>query len=191
MRYQLFNGEKTVSNNIKMLKIYYQLCFLVSGLFLLLTIILPFFLDKTGFVSIISDLFGIICHQNPERSIFVLGNSMPLCARCFGMAVGTFAACCVGVLLTPVGSFFDRCMTYFHLPKEEKNLKYLAIILMILMVPMMADGFIQLLTDYESTNVLRVMTGTIFGYARGVLLSSACLTVILYLIKIKNTRVKE
>jgi uncharacterized membrane protein len=34
----------------------------------------------------------------------------------------------------------------------------------ILMIPMVADGFIQLRSRYESTNFRRVVTGTLFGY---------------------------
>ena len=33
------------------------------------------------------------------------------------------------------------------------------------MVPMVADGFCQMLTAYESTNWRRLMTGGLFGYA--------------------------
>lgn len=33
------------------------------------------------------------------------------------------------------------------------------------MVPMVADGTVQLLTRYESTNFRRVVTGFLFGYA--------------------------
>ena len=172
-----------------MIKTYYLLCFLVSGIFLLLTILIPLLIDKAGFANTINDLFGIICHQIPERSLFIFGNPMPLCIRCFGMAVGTFAACCIGVLLTPIGQFFDRCMAYFHMSGEEM-MKYLVIILLILMIPMMADGFIQLISNYESTNLIRLITGIMFGYARGVLLSSACLTIILYLKKIWVEKIK-
>lgn len=32
------------------------------------------------------------------------------------------------------------------------------------MVPMIVDGFIQLLTRYESTNPRRCVTGFLFGY---------------------------
>ena len=35
----------------------------------------------------------------------------------------------------------------------------------VLMVPMIADGLIQRLTPYESNNITRVITGTLFGYA--------------------------
>ena len=34
-----------------------------------------------------------------------------------------------------------------------------------LMVPMVADGFCQMLTAYESTNWRRLVTGGLFGYA--------------------------
>lgn len=33
------------------------------------------------------------------------------------------------------------------------------------MIPMVLDGTIQLLTRYESTNLRRVVTGYLFGYA--------------------------
>ena len=34
----------------------------------------------------------------------------------------------------------------------------------VMMVPMIADGLIQLLTRYESTNLRRLLTGMLFGY---------------------------
>ncbi len=37
------------------------------------------------------------------------------------------------------------------------------------MVPMVADGFIQLLSRYESTNPRRLVTGLLFGYGFAVL----------------------
>lgn len=35
----------------------------------------------------------------------------------------------------------------------------------LLMLPLIADGFIQLKTSYESTNLRRVVTGFLFGFA--------------------------
>ena len=45
----------------------------------------------------------------------------------------------------------------------------------LIMVPMAADGLIQLKTSYESTNIRRLVTGILFGYSLIVLflLSSA------------------
>ena len=39
----------------------------------------------------------------------------------------------------------------------------------LLMIPMIADGFIQLKTSYVSTNPRRLITGFLFGYALFVL----------------------
>ena len=36
---------------------------------------------------------------------------------------------------------------------------------LVIMVPMVADGFIQLKTRYESTNTRRFLTGLPFGYS--------------------------
>lgn len=40
---------------------------------------------------------------------------------------------------------------------------------LVLMVPMVADGFLQLKTRYESTNRRRLLTGIPFGYSLVVL----------------------
>ena len=34
----------------------------------------------------------------------------------------------------------------------------------VLLLPLMVDGLVQLLTPYESTNLRRVITGILFGY---------------------------
>lgn len=171
----------------RLLKAYYLLCLLISGIFLLLTILLPFCAESYTICTVLYDGFGILCHQKVERTFCLFNNPMPLCARCFGMAVGTFAACCIGMMVQPSGPLLNRCMAYFHLSKEE-HLKYLVLILLILMIPMMADGFIQLITPYLSNNYLRVLTGVMFGYARGLLLSSAGLSCILWAKKTMSSR---
>jgi uncharacterized membrane protein len=37
-------------------------------------------------------LCGFICHQRPERSFFLDGSQLPLCARCSGLYAGAAAA---------------------------------------------------------------------------------------------------
>lgn len=39
----------------------------------------------------------------------------------------------------------------------------------LLMIPMVLDGMIQLKTSYHSNNFKRVVTGTLFGYALAML----------------------
>jgi hypothetical protein len=43
---------------------------------------------------------------------------------------------------------------------------------MLLCLPLIFDGFLQLLTSYESNNFKRVLTGIPFGFGLGILLSS-------------------
>lgn len=84
-------------------------------------------------------VFG--CHCRPERSLFLGGRKFPICARCTGELAGilTGMVCC----------FFFRPSVW---------------ICVILMLPMILDGLVQQLTSYESTNVKRLLTGTLFGF---------------------------
>ena len=85
-------------------------------------------------------IFG--CHCKPDRSFILRGRQFPICARCTGELIGMLA----GVV----------CCFAFRPPVW---------ICILLMLPMIADGLIQRLTTYESSNIKRVITGTLFGYA--------------------------
>jgi uncharacterized membrane protein len=89
------------------------------------------------------------CHQRAERSFFLNGNQMPFCARCtsifFGLAIG--AAILIFLCL-------------------ELHIFWILLGL----VPMALDGGIQLFTDYESTNIMRFLTGSIAGIVTGIAL---------------------
>lgn len=84
-------------------------------------------------------VFG--CHCRSDRSFFFRGQQFPLCARCTGELAGMIIASCTAFFLEP--SLY---------------------IVILLMIPMVVDGFCQLLTDYESTNIRRFLTGCLFGY---------------------------
>ena len=81
------------------------------------------------------------CHCRADRSFFWHGKQFPVCARCTGELVGAVVALIL--------CFFQRPAAWIPLA---------------LMVPMIADGFIQLTTRYESTNPRRFSTGLLFGY---------------------------
>ena len=84
-------------------------------------------------------IFG--CHCLDSRSFHFRGRRFPLCARCTGELVGIAAA---------VGSFAFVC------PPVP--------VLLVLMIPMVLDGGIQMFTAYESGNVRRLITGILFGF---------------------------
>ncbi len=83
------------------------------------------------------------CHARPDRSFYFRGKQFPICARCtgelIGMLLGILVACCFGC-----PSFWVACL---------------------MMLPLVADGFTQKLTAYESNNIRRLWTGILFGIA--------------------------
>lgn len=119
----------------------------------------PLLQDTAG---VIKFLYHFICHQFPRRSLFVLGYQMAVDARSFALYVAFLAG----------GIAFGRA---------RRKLKPLPLWLYgLFMLPIAVDGFSQLfgvpmprgigpgwqlLWTVESNNVLRVITGSIFGLA--------------------------
>ena len=89
------------------------------------------------------------CHQHASRSFFLNDNQMPFCARCTAIFLGVVIG--VAILMFLV---------------IELNIW----MLLLGLVPMGLDGGIQLLTDYESNNLFRFITGTIAGITAGLAL---------------------
>ena len=83
------------------------------------------------------------CHARPERSFFFRGKQFPICARCTGELIGMLAG-------IPIAIFAG----YPDFP-----------VVILMMIPMVLDGFLQLLTTYESGNIRRLLTGMLFGVA--------------------------
>jgi len=146
--------------------------FLIFLFWILLQLIAPFVLPR-GSVADLSGLVGIsdneqvisqmsapwnsiysigdrLCHQIAERSFFLNGNQMPFCARCtaiwLGLAMG------LGLMI-------------FYKIKLDEKLIYMIIIGII---PIAVDGLGQLFGLWESTNVIRFITGFIIGIICGV-----------------------
>lgn len=92
------------------------------------------------------------CHCRPDRSFYYRGRQFPICARCTGELAGILALLLTWFWTHP-GAVCSLC----------------------LLVPLTADGVIQLRTSYESNNLRRLWTGLLFGYglANLLLLSSA------------------
>ena len=90
-------------------------------------------------MTITKKLWG--CHQKPERSFFLYGYQFPLCARCTGVFIGY------------VCSFF-LFVFGFSIPN---------IVCILLLLPLVLDGMIQLFFYIMSNNTRRFITGTLFG----------------------------
>lgn len=93
---------------------------------------------------VIYTLGDVFCHQKVERSFHLNGNQMPFCARDIGIFIGLL----IGIL----GNII------FRIPPT-------VLLILLLLMPMFIDGMMQEISDYESTNSLRILTGILGGSA--------------------------
>jgi uncharacterized membrane protein len=111
------------------------------------------------------------CHQKSERSWEINGNQLAVCVRDVGLFLGLF----MGALFwrskglnrwTVRDSFLSvfRDENIKLLYVEDRRMLAMVLFLSIGALPIGFDGFYQLLTDYESTNPIRLITGTIAGF---------------------------
>lgn len=90
-----------------------------------------------------------LCHQKAERSFFVNGNQMPFCSRCTAIWLGL-----------AVGLGF---MIFYKIQLNEKFL-----FAIIGLVPIGIDGIGQLFGFWDSTNIVRFITGLLAGGVCGI-----------------------
>jgi len=93
--------------------------------------------------------FSYACHQDPDRSLFLFGNQLPVCAR----DTAIYLAMLVGGLALP-----------FLKDTRSREIPPLWIFVLA-MIPIGIDGTTQLLGWRESTNTIRIITGGIIGLA--------------------------
>jgi uncharacterized membrane protein len=94
-------------------------------------------------------MFSFLCHQIPERSFYLEGHPLGVCARCTGIYVG-FAA---GVLSYP----FVRSLRTADSPSR--------LWLLPACVPIAVDFALGFFHIWENTHSSRFATGAIFGAA--------------------------
>ncbi len=116
------------------------------------------------------------CHQMHERSYYINGNQMPVCARCTGIFIGLTLGFFMMMFITPRKDYKDMLLGLLpfkteRLSQMKKRLVMVAVGAALLS-PMAADGFIQLLSDYESNNPLRTVTGVLGGVVFALLMSA-------------------
>ncbi len=108
------------------------------------SIVLPLLNDLFSFkiINSIDQFLGLICHQRPDRSFLVAGLHMHICSRCFSFYSTSF------ILL--ILFIFNRC---FIIKKQ--------VVFYALLLPLIVDGTTQFFGFRESTNVLRLITGSL------------------------------
>jgi len=91
-----------------------------------------------------------LCHQKAERSFFINDNQMPFCSRCTAIWLGLVIG--LGV------------MVFYSFQLNEKFL----LVVIAGLAPIGIDGIGQLFGFWESTNIIRVVTGLIIGSICGI-----------------------
>ena len=122
------------------------------------------------------------CHQLSERSLYLNGNQMPVCARDVGVIFGFTIGTSLLFLMVPCNNPYLTAFTLFPNKGKEAILRRMSVrsfvvaIGIVLLLPMAIDGTIQFLTPYESTNPLRLATGLPAGIAIGLGLGAGMMT---------------
>jgi len=115
------------------------------------------------------------CHQMAARTLWLNGNQMPMDARMesiylfanVGLLAAMFTIPSTSVSQGLVNALPKRLRAWGRKHLGPEVLAGAVVFLGIL--PVAADGFGQLLTPYESTNLIRVLTGIPTGFVAGLL----------------------
>jgi uncharacterized membrane protein len=97
---------------------------------------------------------SLVCHQKPERTLWVGGHYLPVCARDTGA--------CIGLLL--------GYALLFSLRKKNAKGPPNLYVTLAMMIPLLIDSFGQAFGLWTSTNDIRLITGLLFGTALAPLL---------------------
>jgi uncharacterized membrane protein len=116
----------------------------------------------------------INCHQLSSRTVYLNGNEMPVCARDVSIFV-FFNVGLVAALLTMPSPGISTGVLNLFPEKFRKSVSrykrgpalFAIIFFALLLLPTAVDGFAQMLTPYESTNLVRLLTGAPCGFASG------------------------
>jgi uncharacterized membrane protein len=100
-------------------------------------------------INLFNFIGGLVCHQRPERTLWIGGRYLPVCARDSGAYIGLL----LGFILL-----------WFLRNKEAKGPPNLYVSLA-MTLPLWIDSFGQVLGFWTSTNDLRLITGLLFGTA--------------------------
>ena len=126
--------------------------------------------------------FGDIqCHKLWYRSFFINGNQMPMCERMvsmyffanLGLIAAAFAKPATNasqIMLNAMPKWVRDRFARFR-PEQAAG-----ILLILFLLPTAVDGFVQLLTPYESDPIKRVVTGAFAGYIGGLLVGAMLLS---------------
>ena len=101
-------------------------------------------------IDFLQRMGSAVCHQMAERSFLFHGMQMPLCARCMGIYTGVFFAFCF---------FFGKKRMEAGKPFSLQQ----AVVTGAAILPVGLDGVGSYLGFWESSQLMRVLTGSLVG----------------------------
>jgi len=134
------------------------------------------------FARVIYSIGDSQCHQLGHRSFYLNGNQMPVCSRCMALFLWANMGAITAMLLQPRYDISKAAVDIY--PKklkkfiQDRRLEFPAWIALAVLciLPTGIDGFYQLLTPYESTNLNRLIfsipTGWFGGFATGLMVNT-------------------
>ena len=110
-------------------------------------------------VSFVTYLVGsLLCHQRPERSFFLWGSQMPVCARCFGIYAGAALAAIAWPLVARLKP--SRLRSLARLGGTPRSART---ILIVSIVPAAASLLYEWTTGDMPANWIRALSGLPIG----------------------------
>ncbi len=106
-------------------------------------------LGFSNYATPIYTFFSFICHQIPERSLFIFDHQLAVCSRCFGVYCGLL----FGLLVYPLWRSIDNIEP---LPR---------VWLFLSLIPISVDWSLTIFGIWENTHVSRFITGSLLGFA--------------------------
>ena len=91
--------------------------------------------------------FSYVCHQIPERSLYIAGHQLAVCSRCFGVYAGLL----FGILIYPL---------WRHVDEIEPIPRFW---LFLSLVPITIDWSLTIFGIWENSHFSRFVTGLILG----------------------------
>lgn len=108
-------------------------------------------------MQFISGIGFSVCHQLPERTLLFGKELMPVCSRCSGIYTGFL---------------FTIIFLFLVFRKRESGLPpiYIMILAIVFMLSTMIDGALSYLGVYNTNNIIRLITGYMFGAGIAIIL---------------------
>jgi uncharacterized membrane protein len=95
---------------------------------------------------------GVVCHQLPERSFYLWGRQLPVCARCTGIYAGAAIAA--------IGYVVGRPLRWASDGKRSRPLKTLALLASL---PTILTLLYEWTTGVTPSNAVRAAAGFVLG----------------------------